>query len=1001
MKKQSLTDEMGCTSRKSCYVTLVARILLLTVTLGAGLVLTGCGDDDTATTPAPAPPPPPPPAPEPEPEPPPAPEPPATPTGLHVDETTETSIEWHWNAVEGATAYVVQVSMNEMFGDEDDRTDITLENHYAVTELEPDTTVYLRVAAAIGTSVEDAILSAFTTHVTGMSAQPPPPPPPPNAPATPTGLMVSESTLDSITWTWDAVEGALAYVVQASDDEMFDDTDTVMFDVGGMMVPATTETSYTATDLEPETTVFVRVAAAAGTPDAPLLSAYTTHVTGMSEAEPPPPPPPAPDPVEVTFSLSDDAKRKHFLMADDDNDEETAMATVNTEITVTSNASAVVTPMFVDGANGVSVMEGDNMPFSYVDWGLLQSGVLAGEATFMIQRTTMGANQEMEPSGDVAYVTCGPFNCADGMDAPELSVMDSAVCNAFDPEFTLQVGWIDNDVLVLDDADTTDVDESETLPANDGLDIGWVSKSTAAMTVTHHFSGVAKGENYSVAGRDAAKGTDKALAMDLGDGTATDADKDASTSNEDYTPALLVQSGSGDQCVDLYAASPKASGRGIDKPESCFRILGTPDYLSGYSIEVAAKGSAVAWGSVQWDDDPFEDLTCDSVTFMAAEQVDVCAMFEDEVDYALTEGEEWRPSVTFSSYMTGTDVATGVDGPDDGDDVDVARVAADQWRPTAWSAGLKSGPSGRQFTTLWFDDNLDGKLPKPGTSEFKPGAGGLNDLYNLNENTGNLKKIGKSLLDDDGDLAAGDLGKVDLVSAVDDRSTADDERTITVEGCPDADTEASGQTITMAYKPRDGTLAGDTRWAVDGQPCLQTTTDSSSGEDVVTTQREAVEVKMGRTATHPDGRADNYERIRWAEEPATGTTTIDLSVLSPTNTTTDSNAGRTTVELSTRAHNRAAIEGAGDFYKCDEVDGGDDDADDNTLCDAEWEYDAEILFASGTFGCTTTRMVTVTCEWDASGEMSVGRNRAPNHFRAMDVGTDAANAGNFIKCTAN
>ena len=95
-------------------------LLLLTVTLGAGLVLSGCGDDDTATTPAPAPPPPPPPAPEPEPEPePPAPEAPATPTGLHVDETTETSITWHWNAVEGALGYMVQVSLDEMFDDTD------------------------------------------------------------------------------------------------------------------------------------------------------------------------------------------------------------------------------------------------------------------------------------------------------------------------------------------------------------------------------------------------------------------------------------------------------------------------------------------------------------------------------------------------------------------------------------------------------------------------------------------------------------------------------------------------------------------------------------------------------------------------------------------------------------------------------------------------------------------------------------------------------------------
>ena len=147
--------------------------------LGAGLVLSGCGDDDTATTPAPAPPPPPPPAPEPEPEPepePPAPEAPATPTGLHVDETTETSIEWHWNAVEGALAYAVQVSMDEMF-DDTDMIDHTTENHYTVSELEPDTSVYLRVAAAAG-SLEAPILSDWSTHVTGMSNQPPPEPEP-------------------------------------------------------------------------------------------------------------------------------------------------------------------------------------------------------------------------------------------------------------------------------------------------------------------------------------------------------------------------------------------------------------------------------------------------------------------------------------------------------------------------------------------------------------------------------------------------------------------------------------------------------------------------------------------------------------------------------------------------------------------------------------------------------------------------------------------------------
>ena len=44
------------------------------------------------------------------------------------------------------------------------------------------------------------------------------------APATPTGLMAEEGE-GSITWMWDAVEGADGYAVQVSMDEMFDDMD--------------------------------------------------------------------------------------------------------------------------------------------------------------------------------------------------------------------------------------------------------------------------------------------------------------------------------------------------------------------------------------------------------------------------------------------------------------------------------------------------------------------------------------------------------------------------------------------------------------------------------------------------------------------------------------------------------------------------------------------------------------------------------------------------------
>ena len=391
--------------------------------------------------------------------------------------------------------------------------------------------------------------------------------------------------------------------------------------------------------------------------------------------------------------------------------------------------------------------------------------------------------------------------------------------------------------------------------------------------------------------------------------------------------------------------------------------IGSPDYLSGYSIEVSANDSAVAWGSVEWEDDPFEGLTCDFVTVMAAEQVDICALFEDEVDYALDEGEEWRPSVDFKRYTKGS--ATEVVAADAGEGQTTDAADDDQYRAYQWKAGLKTTPSGQQFLTLWFDDNLDGKLPKKGTSAFKPGAKGLNDIYDANGNPGNLKTIGKSLLDDDSDLAADDLGKIDLVSATDDRSTADDERTIMVEECPSAADN---------YRPRDGTeVDDDNDWVVDTEPCIA---DAVAGVFDDTT-REATVASLTKTATHPDGRADNYEAVKNADEAAYDGATNNLS---------------------SRANNRGAISGAGDFYKCGEGDSGDDDADDNTLCDAEWSYDAEILFASGTFGCTTTRMVTITCEWDASGEMSVGRNRAPNHFIALG---DDKNIGNFLKCEAN
>ena len=203
-------------------------------------------------------------------------------------------IEWSWTPVEDVSGYDVQYSANEAFTDEDEIIARTAEEiSYRRDGLEAGTSAYLRVRSATGAD-DERVTSDWSTHVTGMTMAAPPPPEPP---ATPTGLMVSESTETSITWTWNAVADALGYVVQASTDEMFEDAilgnpETVLFDG----LPFTTETSYTAADLEADTTLYVRVTAGKGTPEAVaaavatgsleglLFSAWTTHSTGMTMA---------------------------------------------------------------------------------------------------------------------------------------------------------------------------------------------------------------------------------------------------------------------------------------------------------------------------------------------------------------------------------------------------------------------------------------------------------------------------------------------------------------------------------------------------------------------------------------------------------------------------------------------------------------------------------------------------------------------------------------------
>ena len=199
--------------------------------------------------------------------------PPDTPMGLRVSETTADSITWTWRAVGLATGYVVQLSTNEAFGDEDDLTVLLPEPTYTVSRLPPLTTRYLRVQAArsVDGPAEVVVRSPWTTPVTGMTDAPPP--------DTPMGLRVSETTADSITWTWRAVGLATGYVVQLSTNEAFGDEDDLT-----ELVP---EPTYTVSRLPPLTTRYLRVQAATsvdGPAEVVVRSPWTTHVTGMTGA---------------------------------------------------------------------------------------------------------------------------------------------------------------------------------------------------------------------------------------------------------------------------------------------------------------------------------------------------------------------------------------------------------------------------------------------------------------------------------------------------------------------------------------------------------------------------------------------------------------------------------------------------------------------------------------------------------------------------------------------
>ena len=559
--------------------------------------------------------------------------------------------------------------------------------------------------------------------------------------------MVSATTENSITWTWNAVEGAIGYGVQVSADHDFDDSDTIH---------ATTETTHTESELEPETTVHVRVRAASGTVEEPVPGEWSEHVDGTSAM----PPPVGPTPFMATFSVPEDADSPFPMVPDDGEDEMTAMATANAQMTVTVNMQAILTPTFLEDANSVVLIAGEmpNMPFEHVSWMALQSTVVTTGATFELQPVEMGANQIPVPIGDMHYVTCGPFACIDGMDAPEISIGDSAVCSDWEYDISLDVGFVDNTAMDSDGAATAYDDTRD-----DGIDVGWVYTSNTDMTVKHHFGG-----SLTVDGPTAKK---KSLKTALG---MTSTSATAPVSADDYAPALLfaanetVGTATGDDIygsdffgatlpsdvtaerwvcdsdgtADVSASDYASSNLSVAKPDGCFRVsTNRINYLADYSIELAAKGSSVSWGSVDWEESPFKDLTCDTVTVAAADEVDVCGLFEEEVDRALAAGWGGAEAYASTSYTS--------------ENVTTPTANVPSGATLSWEA--ESSSKRRQFATIWWDNDDDGD-------------GADEDLYTDTADSGTPKVepdpavrdgLVLELLDSDGDPMYGDIGKHD------------------------------------------------------------------------------------------------------------------------------------------------------------------------------------------------------------------------------------------------
>ena len=762
--------------------------LLLALILGAGLALSGCGDDDSTTTPAPAP--------APTPAPPAAPDPVGVPGGLKATGGVG-FIEFSWEAVEGATGYEVQMTMTE--GDFSSVATAMVEaTMHRFSDVAPETTGYGRVRAHEGDRQSDWSETAMGMTMAAPLVLGMPMP------------TVSSTGPDHIEWSWEPIADALTYQVQTADsmDGFMDSMDPAV--IAGQLQTATT---YRA-EVDPETTMYIRVRAGAGTPTAPIAGEWSAAVMGTSDV--------APIPFTVSMTPPEAGADKDCMgqvfCPDGNSDPKKAMASVNEMMMVTASHDTQVTPMFVEGAPAVTASAGGDTPFMHSNFMAMQTTVAGDGVSFMLQPVTVGAGQEPKPMGDAMYITCGPFRCSDASDetpsAPEITLADSEVCENFEVDLELVKGAaLNGDYRAYDS----------------GVDVGWVYTASHAARVTHEFENVTAGTaSMTVPGTSLSPtSVRRSLSMTAAAETSSSkVNKFGAEANRDevaYTvaadhPTARTQSDPGpirngvNDCLSIGqtgASNNRGSGgwsyysitrslaavrpdvRPLRRPENCFRIVtdglyavrahnADPEpltfynYLPGYSVHVDPVGG-VSWAGssvTDWGDGhPFDELKCPRVTFRAADQLDVCADFEDEVEAYWGAGIGSGGSFRVEFETTGT---TNVAGRLN-EIVIRNKARRNNAVPTELTGGFEYRPPGSRHANLWLVDDSDGVA---GTNMAFNGTKRDPNLYWMTTNDHAPEVINASarlwraimrlsMMDVDGDPKYGDFGKIDQTTGTD------------------------------------------------------------------------------------------------------------------------------------------------------------------------------------------------------------------------------------------